>query len=735
MPPRKTGIADYSEALAAELATLASLEVFEEAPAQFQPERYDVIVYQLGNNEHHEFVYRMALQYPGVVVLHEFNLHYLVADITVKRGDWEAYFREVAYEGGPAALERAQRARAGLANLDYHGLPMVRRVLEKARGVIVHSQYMVERVRQAGFRGPVARIPHGAWIPRANRMGYRYRLGLDEQTPLIGIFGFLKPYKRIPETLRAFRRLLRFEPRAKLILVGEPHPELPLEPLIDSLGLSAAVRLLGYVPIEEFTGYMAACDIIVNLRWPTVGETSGTLLRAMGLGKPVLVSEVGAFAEFPEGLCLKVPCGTAEEDVIFEYLNLLVCRPDVAREIGRRAQRWVEEECNWSRVARLYMEFLEALVQNSFTIERRITVERPTTAELRAIENGKDALGSQPASALQQPTIQSAIEPLAGHGGKGLQTDPSIERAVLSTDAAGTSSKDSFSALTSSGHPPEESTADASEECLSNPVVQRYVALLKPWLEADQNPGAQQYIAAHLDRLCRTLELIPRGSPSDRILELGTYLHITPLLHYELGYGDVRGAYYGPAGIQEKKSVRSTTGMEFHCLIDLFDAEYDPFPYPDNYFTTVLCCEILEHLHHDPMHMMAEINRVLRPGGHLVLTTPNLASLRAVAALLEGYHPGLFPAYLKPAAGTEPGARHHREYTAKEVIWLLWDAGFEVVRLETGPFRQSPRPDLLWVEHLLERYGLPAEHRGDGIYALARKSGPVKRRYPEWLYS
>src|SRR5205085_4948193 len=144
-------------------------------------------------------------------------------------------------------------------------------------------------------------------------------------------------------------------------LVGAPHPEFPIDSMIQSMGLSSNVRVLGFTPIEEFTGYLGACDVVLNLRFPTVGESSGTLLRAMGLGKPVLVSEIGSFAEFPEDVCLKVPVGAGEEDLIFEYLNLLVSRPEVARELGARAKRYVAEECNWPAVAGWYAEFLEAV--------------------------------------------------------------------------------------------------------------------------------------------------------------------------------------------------------------------------------------------------------------------------------------------------------------------------------------------------------------------------------------
>ena len=216
---------------------------------------------------------------------------------------------------------------------------------------------------------------------------------------------------------------------------------------------------------------------------------------------------------------------------------------------------------------------------------------------------------------------------------------------------------------------------------------------------------------------------------------MGAYMQMTPALRGRLGYGEVRGCYYGPAGKLDHREVRSADGEIFRCEVDLFDAEKDPFPYPGDHFATVLCCELLEHLPSDPMFMMAEINRVLRPGGHVVMTTPNVASIRALRAILEGYHPGFFPAYIRPAEpGAEVEARHAREYTPREMHYLLQDAGFEVERLETGEFLDKPRPEERWIVHLLERYQLPKHLRGDGIYAVGKKLGPVVKRYPAWLY-
>jgi hypothetical protein len=68
-----------------------------------------------------------------------------------------------------------------------------------------------------------------------------------------------------------------------------------------------------------------------------------------------------------------------------------------------------------------------------------------------------------------------------------------------------------------------------------------------------------------------------------------------------------------------------------------------------------------------------------------------------------------------------------------EIQHLLTNSGFEVVRLETGEFLDEPHPEFAWVTHLLKRYNLSHDLRGDGIYAVARK-GAVKNRWPAWLY-
>ncbi len=250
---------------------------------------------------------------------------------------------------------------------------------------------------------------------------------------------------------------------------------------------------------------------------------------------------------------------------------------------------------------------------------------------------------------------------------------------------------------------------------------------------SSQTPDQKNYALQHLGRLKRTLEITPRGEKKDKILEMGAYMQITPALGDVLGYGEVRGCYLGPLGKTDHKSVTSVSGRKFSCEIDLFNAERDRYPYEDATFTTVICCELFEHLSEDPMYLLSEVNRILRPGGHLVLSTPNIASLRSLAAVIAGGHPGLYQQFIRPRDfGVEP--RHAREYTPGEMRQAFEAAGFAVELVETGPYGMEASRDFEWAAKLLKENNLPQDLRGDTIHIVGRKTGPVKDRFPAWLY-
>jgi SAM-dependent methyltransferase len=247
--------------------------------------------------------------------------------------------------------------------------------------------------------------------------------------------------------------------------------------------------------------------------------------------------------------------------------------------------------------------------------------------------------------------------------------------------------------------------------------------------------GARTYRETHLERVARTVGLVPPPSKTKRILELGAYMQMTPALQCVLGYEEVRGAYYGVLGRTDEKSITAGGKEVFHCFVDLFNAERDRFPYEDERFDAVLACEILEHLLLDPMFMLLEIRRVLVDGGTMILTTPNVASFTSVGDILGGRrHPQLYSMYPNPYGEyRDSEIPHVREYTVPEVQEVVEAAGFEIEYLftEKAPGYNSN----LFFREILERNGYPTVWRGEQTFCVARKRGDkAVTRYPSFLY-
>jgi hypothetical protein len=109
---------------------------------------------------------------------------------------------------------------------------------------------------------------------------------------------------------------------------------------------------------QEFRRAAAATDACINLRYPSAGETSGIEIRFMGAGKPVLVSNGEETARYPEGACLRVDTGAAEEEMLAEYMLSLRVLPGFGDAIGRAASEYIRHRHSVERVAGLYWETL-----------------------------------------------------------------------------------------------------------------------------------------------------------------------------------------------------------------------------------------------------------------------------------------------------------------------------------------------------------------------------------------
>jgi glycosyltransferase involved in cell wall biosynthesis len=177
--------------------------------------------------------------------------------------------------------------------------------------------------------------------------------------PVVGSFGFLNAQKRIPQLLSAFALLRERHPRARLLLVGPEAPGLHLEERIGSLGLADAVERHGYVAEDDFWSLLAACDVCVSLRSPTMGETSAGVIRMLSLAKPIVVSDVDAFRELPDDAAVKIAPDEREVESLAAAL-LALADPYRRASLSTSAATYAAREHQLDHVADLYVAALEA---------------------------------------------------------------------------------------------------------------------------------------------------------------------------------------------------------------------------------------------------------------------------------------------------------------------------------------------------------------------------------------
>jgi glycosyltransferase involved in cell wall biosynthesis len=351
LPPQRSGIADYSALLLPALRERIDLHVVNRR-TRVIPRDVDAILYHIGNSAAaHGWILELLRRRPGIVVLHDFSLHHLVAELTLGKRDKEGYARALEQEAGlPGRLLAYGVAEGSVPPLwetSPERFPLVGEVLSLATGLIVHSQYVERHVRERGYAGPVWRIPHPAW-PR------------PETQPalvggfVVGCFGNLNASKRVPQVLEAFAAVKEGHPDALLILGGAVEPEIELE-----RRMPQGVIHEGRVSEDRLWSLLASCDVCVSLRRPTRGETSGMAIRALSAGKPLVVSHAGWFAELPASVAAKVPVDDREAETLAAFLRRLTDDRELRERMSEAAGEYARSVHGLDRVADLYAAALE----------------------------------------------------------------------------------------------------------------------------------------------------------------------------------------------------------------------------------------------------------------------------------------------------------------------------------------------------------------------------------------
>ncbi len=415
LPPVRSGIADYSADLLPHLESRCELRVIEvpDLPiakwveSRWHPEPAEVTgadgrlpFYQMGNNCYHEGVLRLALERPGVMTLHDLVLHHLLVESTF--GESEAEFRDyvrrlAADHGWAGELTAKARQWGELGQAALFELAARRTLLRRQRGVLVHSRWAVETIRESDpdilVRAVSMPVPLPAEVDPAAALSIRERFGLDAETRLLGSFGFQTPIKR---TDRVIEALARSEMAgAHLLVAGEVAPVLRLEQLARELGVADRVHFTGFLPYEDFESAIAACDLCVNLRHPTAGETSASLLRVLAVGRPALVSDYGVSADLPDEVVVKVPLGEEEVEALASRTGRLLAEPGRLAEMATAARDYVRQHHDPAASAAAMIEACGELAQAEPPGDRPPQVAPPTSYLWRGLSGLVEVEGAE----------------------------------------------------------------------------------------------------------------------------------------------------------------------------------------------------------------------------------------------------------------------------------------------------------------------------------------------------
>lgn len=228
------------------------------------------------------------------------------------------------------------------------------------------------------------------------------------------------------------------------------------------------------------------------------------------------------------------------------------------------------------------------------------------------------------------------------------------------------------------------------------------------------------YVDEAYGRFLATLDLIP--SNEGKLLEIGANPYFLTLLlkkfrHYDISMTN----YIGMAEQDQRQYINNIKYNEsYEFAFKNVNIETELLPYPDEYFDVVLFCEVMEHLIENPIFALYNIHKVLKPGGTLILSTPNIFRYDNLKKFVFARKYSVSDPY----SGYGPYGRHNHEYSLFELEDILSNTGYEIREIKTVFSRNANM-----FMHFLEKLDL-----GSYILIKVQKTGDFNWYYPDYLF-
>ena len=377
LPPAKTDIAHYTTRVLPALSRLAEVTLWTDQREwdatldkyvevrTFRVERMpwaelnraDACLYQIGNNPlFHGAIWQVSRLHAGVIVLHDFSLHHFFDGLyRVKWRDLDSYLAVMeAHYGEEGRRDAAESFHNEARNIGYMAerYPLTRLAVENALGVVVHTQPSFDFLSQ-NEQWPVVYAP----LPFASDTIASRKPAKETGPPYrLIVFGYIGRNRRLEALLQA---LAEFPERAQFhldvygdILDGEDR----VRTQVRALELKSQVTLNGFTSEGKLDQALAEAHLAVNLRYPTMGEASGSQLRIWAHGLPSMVSKVGWYASLPAEAVAFVRTDANEVTDIQFNLRAFLSDPRAVAAMGEFGRRELEERHSCEHYAQTIVE-------------------------------------------------------------------------------------------------------------------------------------------------------------------------------------------------------------------------------------------------------------------------------------------------------------------------------------------------------------------------------------------